>query len=117
MVRLPTKTCFFCERPFVFGTGHYDGDYVYLWDLYVCRCCHSTSLNGLGPGYEKKLAAHLAIRRLPLWGRSIDEAVVEYADTTAHFDKEQPRTSRLWGWLRKFPIPTHPRTRSDALAR
>jgi hypothetical protein len=70
--------------------------------LCVCRGCRS-HLNSLPPDHEAKLAAHLATRQLPLWGRTIvDEALLEPADDAPSpaFENEQPRKSPLWAWLR-----------------
>jgi hypothetical protein len=70
MVQLPTETCFFCERPFIFGEQQYYGQYIHQWELCICDVCRSLNWDGINPRYEPRLLAHLSERLLLRPGRN-----------------------------------------------
>ena len=58
-------SCFFCDRPFVYGPLRYEGRYLRQLDVSICDDCASAHSKGLAEQHEPKLLAYLSERGLP----------------------------------------------------
>jgi hypothetical protein len=53
------QECYLCQQKFQFGNHIYDGRWVALWSITVCRTCLKGNWDGIVPGHHPHLEQHL----------------------------------------------------------
>ncbi len=56
--------CGVCRRAFQFGPGRYDGKYIALYELTVCKTCWDGNWDGWSPEAEIVIQKHLEVKGL-----------------------------------------------------
>lgn len=59
-------TCFTCGREFQMRPHVYDGAFIPLYQVSVCRICYNGNWDGWAPHYEARLISHFKAKGLPV---------------------------------------------------
>ena len=52
-------SCATCGQQFQFGRNIYDGKFIPIYNITVCRTCYNSNHDGWAPHYERKILMHI----------------------------------------------------------